>query len=217
MSKSNRYDEFKVLPNCYRYAYGDPDLNLGLEVHQSVVLELGCGSGAYTIELAKRYPEKQFIGVDIKSDRLHFGAKRSLEEKVFNTKRLSSQVDHIDHCLTAWSIDEIWITFPDPRPWRDRQKLTSPKFQIIYKYLLKPGWVIHIKTDDKPFFDYTMKAMSSWWFDIVRTLEDIYWERVWVPWNNILPPTDAIFIQTYYEKQRLKEGRKIYYLLCHSL
>ena len=137
MSKTHRYAEFSALPNTYSYAYKDPYLDIGLSPDKPIVVELGCGSGAYTRRLATTHPHSQYVGIDMKSDRLHFGAKYCAEHGITNAKRLCSSVDHIDNCFAHESIDEIRITFPDPRPTRDRQKLTSPKYQTIYNALMK--------------------------------------------------------------------------------
>lgn len=206
MPKTARYLRFQELANCYQYQYKDPQLDLGLEKDKKIILELGCWSWMYTIELAKQNPNIQYIGVDSKSDRLCFGAQYCVENNITNTKRLRAQVDHINNCFPDKSIDEIWITFPDPRPWRDRQKLTSPKFQTIYKKLLQDWWIIHLKTDDLSFFEYSLEALKEWWFTLLETIKDIYQDEKSLE----LYPTLAI--KTYYEELRLKEGRKVYYL-----
>jgi tRNA (guanine-N7-)-methyltransferase len=205
VSKTKRYAEFQEFENCYTLHHDDSSVDLELDSSKDLILELGCGSGVYTLELAKRFPDKQFIGIDTKSDRLHFGAEYALEHDISNTKRLWASVDHITRCFPPSSVDEVWITFPDPRPGRDRQKLSSPKYLKIYQALLKPGGIIHIKTDDKSFFDYSQEVLPTGGFEILGTQEDIY--------NN--QKTDAehlIGIQTYYEKKWLEEKRKVYYL-----
>ena len=205
MSKTKRYAEFQEFENCYTLHHDDSSLDLELDSSKPLILELGCGSGVYTLELAKRFPDKQFIGIDTKSDRLHFGAQEALQNNIMNTKWLWASVDHIMRCFPEYSVDEIWITFPDPRPGRNRQKLSSPKYLKIYQNILKSQWIIHIKTDDKDFFDYSLEVLSKAGFTILGTQEDIY--------NN--QKTDAeylIGIQTYYEKKRLQEERKVYYL-----
>jgi tRNA (guanine-N7-)-methyltransferase len=209
MSKTSRYTEFKQFPNSYIYGYQDPDLDLDLDLSKPVIVEMGCGSGRYTIELAKQFPGKQFVWVDIKSDRLHFGALYCNEHAITNTKRLWASVDHTEHCFPKASIDEIWITFPDPWPGRDRQKLTSPKYQTIYKSLLKPEWLIHLKTDDKKFFDYSIQTLQEWWFEIIRKSEDIYNNKK----QEVGDQGPEFLTQTYYEQERLKEWREIYYAL----
>lgn len=209
MSKTSRYKEFQLYPHCYTYKYQDLDLDLGFDQAKKLVLELGCGSGKYALELAKLYPDVQFLWVDSKSDRLHFGAKRSTEQNIKNTKRLWASVDHILPCVPAQSVDEIWITFPDPRPGRDRQKLTSPKYQTIYKSLLKSGWIIHVKTDDKVFFYYSVEKLREWWFQIIQIIEDIYNQKD-------IELTPELKIKTFYEQQWLDMGRKVYYLKVKS-
>lgn len=205
MSKTDRYAEFTTLPNTYTYRYKDSELDMELDTNKPIIVELGCGSGAYTRELATMHPEHQYIGVDMKSDRLHFGAKYCIEHGISNTKRLCASVDHICNCFPQKSISEMRITFPDPRPTRDRQKLTSPKYQTIYRTLIKPWWTIHLKTDDKAFWDYSIKALINWWWIIRMCIEDIYNQT-----QQKLPK--ELLIQTYYETQWLMDWRKIYYL-----
>ncbi|MFA7284614.1 MAG: tRNA (guanosine(46)-N7)-methyltransferase TrmB [Candidatus Absconditabacterales bacterium] len=209
MPKTHRYAEFTTLPNTYTYSYKDPALDMGLDLDRPIIAELGCGSGIYTRELATIHPQYQYIGIDMKSDRLHFGAKYCAAHGITNTKRLCASVDHISSCFPEQSISEIWITFPDPRPTRDRQKLTSPKYQAIYHALMKPGGVIHLKTDDKAFWDYSMKSLVDGGWIIRMYIEDIYKQT-----QKKLP--EELLIQTYYEAQRLTQGRKIYYLQVYK-
>ncbi len=211
MSKTKRYEEFTNLPNTHSYVYQDVFLDMAAEITKPIVVEVGCGSGAYTIELAKRNPNKHYIGIDRKSDRLHFGAKFCLDHHIDNTSRLCASVDHISNCFHPHSLDEIRITFPDPRATRDRQKLTSPKYLAIYISLLKPWGIIHLKTDDRGFFDFSIQSMQKWWCEIIRNIEDIY-----SPEQERAETLPELSIKTYYETKRLAEGRKVYYLECKT-
>lgn len=210
MAKTQRYLRFSEYDNCYTYHYNDSDICL-IEVwkYNKVILELGCGSWTYVRELAKQNPQNLYIWVDSKSDRLCFGADYCKLHNISNTKRLRSQIDHLIHCFPKASIDEIRITFPDPRPARDRQKLTSPKFQTIYQSLLKNNWILHLKTDDKDFFDYSKKALFDGWMIIWGCYEDIYS----IDW--LLQKKPDLSIVTYYESVWLAEWRKVYYLNSH--
>jgi len=207
MPKTTRYQRFFTYQNCYEYHYQEIDRDIiETEKYSKVILELWCGSGAYVRELARQHPENLYIGVDSKSDRLCFGADYCKEHNIDNTKRLRSQIDHLSHCFSKASIDEIWITFPDPRPTRDRQKLSSPKFQLIYKSLLKPNGIIHLKTDDKDFFEYSKKALHEGWMIIWDYFENVYA----IDW--LIEKKPELWIITYYESIRLEQWRHVYYL-----
>lgn len=212
MSKTQRYKDFTEWFHCFSYHYQNPPLDLGLDKDKTTIIEVWCGSGAYTKLLAERDPKGQYIGVDSKSDRMSFGNKYCIDHNIKNVRWVYSQVDHLRSFIPEKSIDHIWITFPDPRPTRDRQKLTSPKYQIIYWSLLKPWWILHLKTDDLRFFEYTQHSLTKWWRIISSLREDIYHATHNQPWEykEIFDP--VISIQTYYETQWLQQGRVIYYL-----
>lgn len=209
MTKTKRYQHFLEAPRCFSYHYQEPPLNLGLDTSKPIIIEVGCGSWAYTKTLAEHDPNGQYIGVDSKSDRMSFGVEYCIKHHIDNTRRLRSQVDHLLQCIPLASVDHLRITFPDPRPTRDRQKLTSPKYQSIYRSLLRPWWTLHLKTDDELFFDYSLQALWSWWRKIITTEKDIYKDWSPIPWNQFDP---IRWVQTYYEQQRLKKWRKIHYL-----
>jgi tRNA (guanine-N7-)-methyltransferase len=172
-----------------------------------MVLELGCGKGEYTVQLAKKYPETLFLGVDIQGERIWKGAKEALENKIDNAYFLRTQIENIKEYIPKKSIDEIWITFPDPFP-KDRhakKRLTSPRFLEIYKSLLEEGGVVHLKTDSKELFEYTIESVQDSEFSMIKKLEDIYLEGL-----NLHP--DINEIQTTFEKKHLKNGKSIKYL-----
>jgi tRNA (guanine-N7-)-methyltransferase len=133
-----------------------------------VVLELACGMGEYTVGLAKIYPEKNYIGVDIKGSRLWSGSNDSRMEGLTNTAFLRTQIQSIDRFFEEDEVDEIWIIFPDPRPRlkEARKRLTHPRYLGMYKYIMKPGGLVHLKTDNGPLFDFTL--------DILRKRDDVY-------------------------------------------
>jgi tRNA (guanine-N7-)-methyltransferase len=172
-----------------------------------MVLDLGCGKGEYTVQLAKKYPETLFLGVDIQGERIWKGAKEALENKIDNAYFLRTQIENIKGFIPKKSINEIWITFPDPFP-RDRnakKRLTSPRFLGMYKDLLKRDGVVHLKTDSKELFEYTIESVQISEFSIVKKVEDIYLEGL-----NLHP--DINEIQTTFEKKHLKNGKSIKYL-----
>lgn len=169
-----------------------------------IILELGCGTGAYTMELARRNPDKNYIGIDIKGARMWKGAKKAIAEGLANIRFLRIFIDHIDEYFAEDEVDEIWITFSDPYSRAgDRQKrLTAPKFLELYRYILKPQHPIHFKTDDSAFFRYSCRSVIKNGGSIIEKVEDIYAQR---------PDDELLTIRTDYEKKHLKKGKSISY------
>lgn len=170
-----------------------------------LVLELGCGRGEYTTALAERYPEKNYIGIDIKGERLWKGSKIALEKKLRNAAFLRMQLENINSFFTLGEVSEIWITFPDPQPNKPKikKRLTSPQFLDRYKLFLKPGGVTHLKTDNAPLFDYSLEVIKSAGYTLLSETHDLY--------NSNLCDED-LSIKTYYEKMFMEEGFPICYL-----
>ncbi len=170
-----------------------------------IVLELGCGRGEYTIELAKRYANKNFIGIDRKGARMWKGCKQSVEEKMENVAFIRSQIQYIPNFFAENEVSEIWLTFPDPQPKRSKvnKRLTASYYLDIYRQILRPGGCIHLKTDNKQLFDFTLEVIEKLDYIILEKIEDIYALKV----ANL-----DLDIQTYYEKMWLEQGLTIYYL-----
>ena len=120
-----------------------------------IVLELGCGKGEYSVGLAKHFPNKNFIGCDIKGNRIYIGAKNSLEQGMTNVAFLRTRIDYITDYFSEGEIDEIWLTFSDPQPKKPRKRLSSPLFIERYRQILKKGGIVHMKTDSNLLFEYT--------------------------------------------------------------
>jgi tRNA (guanine-N7-)-methyltransferase len=170
-----------------------------------IILELGCGKGEYTVELARKFPDNNYIGVDIKGARIWRGAKTANEEGLPNVAFLRTRIEFIPSFFSADEVSEIWITFPDPHPGGKNfnKRLTSPVFLNKYRLFLKNNGEIHLKTDNTELFIYTLKMLD---------------------YNNIIPDfmttdlysenfrDDISSIKTHYEKIYLKEGKKINYL-----
>lgn len=209
MSKTKRYERFMSIPWCFSYHYGEKPLDIIKTPYSPLIVELWCGSGAYTLSLARRYPDYCIIWVDKKSDRLCFWADIWIKEGLNTISWLRTQVDHLGYCLPPTSVDECRITFPDPRPTRDRQKLTSPKYQTILYPLLKSNGLVHLKTDDKDFFEYSLSTMDPAFFECTVCIFDIYDRQNRSTANPSLQ--DLLSIRTYYEQQRLDQWRKVYY------
>jgi tRNA (guanine-N7-)-methyltransferase len=170
-----------------------------------VVLELGCGKGEFTVGLARRYPYKNFIGMDIKGARMWRGAKTSQEEKLENVAFLRTRIQLIEHYFSPCEVDEIWITFPDPQPHKTKAKkrLTSPEFLDRYRKICKKNCIIHLKTDNTPLFDYSLEVIKE------QNLP-LYFHTFDVDKNP--GSDDVVSIRTHYEMLFRGKGEKIKYL-----
>jgi tRNA (guanine-N7-)-methyltransferase len=171
----------------------------------SITLELACGKGEYTVGLAALYPERNFIGVDLKGNRIYAGALEGLKNNISNAAFLRTHIDKIDAYFLSSEVSEIWITFPDPqlRTSRAKKRLTHPRYLRLYQKILKPGGCIHLKTDSPALYYFTKLIADLYEIDILDSSEDIYAR----PEN---PP--EMYIKTHYEKLDIAATNKIYYL-----
>ncbi len=172
---------------------------------RSVIFELGCGKGDYTLGLATLFPETYCIGMDVKGERIWVGADRVHREKRDNVAFVRGRIEQILESIPENFVDEIWVTFPDPFP-RSKQakhRLTSPFFLERYKKILKPGGIVHLKTDDQALFEYTIDTVEKCGGKVLNALANIYQEK------NLEP---VLLIQTDFERKHLAKGRKIYYV-----
>ena len=174
-----------------------------------LVLELGCGKGEYTTGLARRYPDRNFIGLDIKGARIWTGARTAKDEGLQNVAFLRTRIDFITSFFDRDEAEEIWITFPDPQEKRRRLKKRLPGALFLNKYrlFLKDGGLVHLKTDNHDLYLDTLEMIRHNQLPILRASDDIYSEG----WED-----EIVGIQTYYEKRFLSEGCKINYL-CFKL
>ncbi len=172
-----------------------------------IVLELGCGKGEYTVNLAKMYPNKNFLGVDIKGARFWRGAKTALEEGLDNVGFLRTQIELIDGLFDENEVDEIWITFPDPQIKfkRTKHRLTNEDFLNKYKKILKQQGLMHLKTDSEFMHGYTLGLLHGLRLPIDFAHHDVYGI------GDEAPP-EVTSIQTFYESQYLEVGKKITYI-----
>ena len=171
-----------------------------------IILELGCGKGEYTVNLAKKYPDSNFIGIDIKGARFWRGAKTALEEKLDNVAFLRSQIELIDELFSENEVDEIWITFPDPqiKYKRTKHRLTNLDFLEKYSKVLIPGGIVHLKTDSEFLHGYTLGLLQGLKYEIIYAHHDVY--------GNEYTPKEVTGIQTFYEKQYLGLQKPITYI-----
>lgn len=171
---------------------------------QDITLELACGRGEYTIQLARDYADRNFIGVDVKGARIWQGAKIALAEELNNVAFLRTKIEVIQEFFGANEVSEIWITFADPFLGKPNRRLTAPAFHERYKSFLKPGGIMHLKTDDPTLYEYTQEVLAE--RDDVEVLydrDDIYAQDLDFP---------ELEYKTYYEKSHLRDGRKIKYV-----
>lgn len=165
-----------------------------------IVLELGCGRGEYTVGLARRTPDKNFIGIDIKGARMHAGASEALREGMTNVAFLRTDIEAIDHFFAPGEVQEVWITFPDPQMQKCRKRLTSTRFLNLYRKILKPDGVVNLKTDSPFLYEYTRRLVELNGFEVLAMTDDLYGSG----------RADAsTAIKTYYEQQWLSRGKKI--------
>ena len=171
-----------------------------------LVLELACGRGEYSFALRQRMPEKNFIGVDIKGARIYQGAKKVLDAGMQNVAFLRTKIELINHFFSPSEISEIWITFPDPflRDSKANKRLTSPRFLGLYRKILKPEGIIHLKTDDLKLYEYTLEVLNeSEDCEIIYHDDDIYSKALY---------DETLEIKTYYEIRHLADNRTIKYI-----
>ena len=170
-----------------------------------IVLELGCGKGEYTTELAKLNPNKNYIGIDIKGARIWKGAKESIQNNLKNVCFIRTQIELIDKIFFKQEISEIWITFPDPQQkiQRKKHRLTNVVFMSMYKKILKKGGVVNLKTDSEFLHGYTLGIIEGMGIDPIFSNHDIY--------SNNNAPKEVLDIKTFYEKKFI-DSKKITFL-----
>lgn len=170
-----------------------------------LILELGCGKGEYTVNLARLYPDKNFIGIDYKGNRIWRGAKTAIEENIPNVAFLRIQIENLLDYFSDQEVDEIWITFPDPQPQvsREKKRLTSPRFLEKYKQILKKGAPVHLKTDSDLLYAYTCEKISELGLITEVQSDDLYASGL---------SDEVLSIKTYYEKRYLAQNKNINYL-----
>lgn len=221
-NKLRKFAEILSFPNVYEcYNVQQPELTgVGKEPVEMkgcwreqhfqndfpIILELACGAGEYTVGLARIFPERNFIGVDVKGNRLHAGAKQALQEGLTNAAFLRTRIEILEHFFEAGEVDEIWITFcdPFPRPSKENRRLSSDNFHERYRRILKPGGRIHLKHDDPDFVQFTLNTIAA---DPQCTLlfyeNDLYASPL---------PLPELSIQTLYEGKHLAAGKTIKYV-----
>ncbi len=171
-----------------------------------LILELGCGRGEYTVELAKRFPEKNFIGIDIKGARFWRGAKTAIDEAIPNAVFIRTQIELIDYVFANEEVDEIWITFPDPqiKYKRTKHRMTNSQFLKRYKTILKTDGIVNLKTDSEFMHGYTLGLLHGEGHEVLYSNHNVYKQEG--------SPAEVTGIQTYYESQYLAQNKPITYI-----
>jgi tRNA (guanine-N7-)-methyltransferase len=174
-----------------------------------IVVELGCGKGEYTVELAKKYPHKNFVGIDIKGARIWYGAREATDSKIRNVAFVRGKIDLVDHIFGKDEIEEIWLTFSDPQPKKPSKRLSSPYFIQLYRKFLKSNGIIHLKTDNTMLFEWTLEEISKNGYSLKTKSFDVYTDLK----SGFEPETAHLLrIQTHYEQLFSKRGFDIKYL-----
>jgi tRNA (guanine-N7-)-methyltransferase len=170
-----------------------------------VILELACGRGEYTVGMARLFPQQNCIGVDVKGNRMYIGAKKCLEEKITNAAFLRTQIEMLTDYFISGEVDEIWITFPDPqlRVSKAKRRLTHPRFLRLYQQVLKPGGIIHLKTDSPDLYLFTKKVIELYGLTIVEDCSNVYKQ----PYIR-----EELKIKTHYESLDIAQSNMIHYL-----
>ncbi len=168
-----------------------------------LVLELGCGKGEYSVGLGRNYPNRNFIGVDIKGARMWRGCKTSVEEGLKNVAFLRQKIQLIANMFAKDEVDEIWITFPDPQPKVEKRRLTSPQYMERYAKILKPGGIINFKTDSEALFDYTLEMIEEYAHELIVSVKDLYSAEGY---------DEVKSIKTHYEKLFNDQGHDINFM-----
>lgn len=205
-----RFAQIKSFPNVLEYPQDmQGKWHTFFKNYHPLVLELACGRGEYTIELARMHKHQNFVGVDVKGNRMFIGAKQAIDESLNNAGFLRTQIEMIATYFAPGEVDEMWITFPDPqlRLSKAKKRLTHPRFLRMYQLFLKPGGRIHLKTDSPDLFRFTLTVAELYNLPLHIVSDNIYGDASRAPELNI---------QTHYEKMDIAQSKRVHYI-CFSL
>ena len=215
-NKLKKFGEMETFPNVFQYPFAE--LQKGpfplkgkwntefFKNDNPIVLELGCGKGEYAVGMAKKFADRNFIGVDIKGARMWTGAKQSVQEGIANVAFLRTSIELIASFFDAGEVSEIWITFPDPQMQKVNKRLTSTRFMQLYRQILKDGGLVHLKTDSPFLYAYTDAMVRLNGFVTEVNTDDLYHSGL---------ADDILEIRTFYERQWLARGLTIKYINWH--
>lgn len=211
-NKLAKFAEMATYNNVFQYNFktlkteGFPlkgSWNIHFKNNNPIILELGCGKGEYTVGLARKFPEKNFIGIDIKGARIWKGATQALNENLNNVAFIRTHIELINYFFSNDEVSEIWITFPDPQMKKVNKRLTSTRFMKEYSKILKSDGVIHLKSDSSFLYSYTNAMIEENRLPVLFDTEDLYSSN---------PDDDILGIKTFYEQQWLERGLSIKYI-----
>lgn len=205
-NKLQRFKDIKSFANVLEYPQDIAGKwNEIFKNNHPVVLELACGKGEYTVGLARLHANTNYIGVDVKGNRIWRGAKTALDEHLTNAAFLRTLIEQLGDYFVEGEVSEIWITFPDPqlRTSKQKKRLTHPRFLRIYKRILKQNGVVHLKTDSPHLYNFTKQVIALYNLQLIEDNDNIYGDE------NITP---ELRIQTHYEKMDIANSNTIYYL-----
>jgi len=204
--KLQRFAEVSTFPNVLQY----PENTTGnwknfFHNTNPITLELACGKGEYAVGLGRLFSDRNFLGVDLKGNRIWVGAKKALQENLTNVGFLRTQIDRIAGYFAPGEVSEIWLTFPDPqlRTSKARKRLTHPKFLRLYQQILKPGGYIHLKTDSPSLYRFTKWVIDLYDLPVIQDIEDVYAAD---------EVSDVLQIKTHYESLDIAQSNKVHYL-----
>ena len=201
-----RFEAIKNFPNVLQHPEGMAGKWGGFFARpQPLTLELACGKGEYSVGLGRLHPEQNFLGVDIKGNRIYIGAKKALEEPLPNVGFMRAQIDSIGQYFEPGEVESIWLTFPDPqlRAGKAKKRLTHPKFLRKYNYILRPGGAIHLKTDSPVLYRFTKQVIELCGCLLVKDYDNVYEQARELELTNI---------KTHYEGLDIAQSGKIFYL-----
>ena len=221
-NKLQKFAEISTFSNVYENFHHDKPQLLGVNGQEvqlkgkwntehfkndhPITLELACGRGEYTLALSEHFPDRNFIGVDVKGARIWKGARIALEKGLSNAAFLRTRIEQISYFFEPKEVDEIWITFPDPflKKGKENRRLTSPRFLDSFRKILQPNGIIHLKTDSPELYAFTLEVMETYdKAELILQQDDIYSQELVMP---------ELSYKTYYEDMHLKDGRKIKYV-----
>ena len=205
-----RFEEIKTFPNVLQYPKNVAgNWNDFFKNKSSLTLELACGKGEYAVGLAQLYPQRNFIGIDLKGNRIWVGAKKALQNNLNNVAFIRTKIDQVAEYFSKNEVSEIWIIFPDPqlRMSKAKKRLTHPKFLRLYQQFLVPDGLIHLKTDSPDLYRFTKKVIGLYECPLHKDLDNVYKEE---------PVQEELKIKTHYESLDIAGSNRIHYL-CFSL
>ncbi len=201
-----RFEELKTFPNVLQYPSNIKNRWKDFFGNDNpITLELACGKGEYAVGLGRLYPLRNFIGIDVKGNRIWKGAKTALNESLKNIAFLRTQIDKLEDYFAANEVSEIWITFPDPqlRFSKMKKRLTHPKFLRMYKNILQANGKIHLKTDSPDLYQFTKTVIDLYKLKLIADIDDLYKET---------ELNDELKIKTHYESLDIAQSNKVHYL-----